>query len=252
MRIVMLCLIVTAAFAPVLHARACYAAVSSEGPAHSVSAVAVGISVGTQGVGFEAATPLAPDLNLRGGADFLRASHDFTSSNISYDASLALQSGQLSVDWTPFHGRFRISPGVMFYNGSNVGATMSVPAGQTFNVNHTTYFSSATDPVHGNAGATWPKAGPRITIGFGNMLPHRAGKHFAWTSEYGFAYFGTGTVSYILSGTECSTASATSCKSAATDTAFQANLSAERDSIQKNMKYARFYPILKTGFSWRF
>lgn len=225
---------------------------ASEGPAGPFSQIALGVSLGTTGAGFEAATPLIPNLSLRGGADFLRASYSFTANSINYNASLALQSGQLSLDWTPFHGSFRVSPGVLLYNGSNGGATIAVPGGQNFTLNHTAYISSTTDPIHGNAGISFPKAGPRITVGFGNMLPRRTGKHFAWTYEFGFAYFGTGTASYSLVGTECSAIVAGSCNNATTDSAFQTNIAAERQKIQDNVKYARFYPILKTGLSWRF
>lgn len=227
--------------------------VAQETNARPFSQAAIGVSVGTQGIGGEAATPLLRSLNLRGGADIIHASASFTSSGINYSGNLALQSGQLSLDWFPFHGSFRLSPGVMFYNGSNVNAGLAVPANQHFTVNSVTYYSSATSPLTGNATATWPKAGPRITFGFGNMLPRRVGRHFAWTSEFGMAYFGTGTVTLGFSGSACTQQNApATCFQANTNSTFQANVAAEQAKIQKNMVYARFYPIIRTGLSYRF
>ncbi len=216
------------------------------------SQIAVGVAVGTQGVGGEVATPLLSNVSLRGGADFLKVNSTFATGGDSYTAHLALESGYVGLDWAPFHGSFRLTPGVLVYNGSNVGASVNVAPGQSFTLNHTIYYSSATDPLAGTVNANWPKAGARFTFGWGNMLPKNGRKHFAWTSEFGVAYFGSGAIGYAFTGSECSTAAASTCAKASTDSEFNANVAAEQAKIQKDMAYARFFPILRTGLSWRF
>src|SRR5438309_875438 len=132
---------------------------------------ALGVSLGSQGVGLDFVTNLKPRLNLRGGGDFLRVSPSFIDDGKHYDSTIAVQSGQLSVDWRPLRtSGFRVSPGVIVYNGNSVNAAMNVPGGSYFEVHNVKYFSSTTDPATGSIHATFPKVGPRITIGFDNLM----------------------------------------------------------------------------------
>lgn len=216
------------------------------------STVAVGVKVGVLGVGFEAATPLSTHLNLRAGANFFNYSDTLTSDGIAYNANLQFRSSEASLDYFPWAKSFHISPGALLYNGNEITGTANVPAGQTFTLNGTTYTSSATDPVNGNGSVTFNKAAPKITVGWGNLIP-RSGRHFSIPVELGFAYVGDPKVALNLNGTACYTyQGAPYCANVATDPTIHANVLAQQQKIANDAAPARFFPVLSTGFAYRF
>jgi hypothetical protein len=216
------------------------------------STVAVGVQVGILGIGFEAATPLSNHLNLRAGGNFFDYSDTLTSDGISYDANLHFRSSEASVDYFPWAKSFHISPGALLYNGNEVTGNANVPAGQTFTLNGTTYTSSATDPVNGNGSVTFNKAAPKITVGWGNLIP-RSGRHFSVPVDLGFAYVGDPKVALNLNGTACyAYQGAPYCANVATDPTIHANVVAQQQKLANDAAPARFFPILSTGFAYRF
>ena len=213
---------------------------------------AIGAKIGLLGAGVELATPLSYHLNLRAGGNFFTYSDNLTSDGINYNAKLDFRSSELSVDWFPWARGFHISPGALVYNGNRISGAASVPAGQTFTLNDTTYTSSASDPVTGNGHVTLGKAAPKLTIGWGNLIP-RSGRHFSVPFEIGAAYIGDPKVTINLAGTACYTnEGAPYCANVATDPMIQANLAAQQQKIAKDAEDARFFPILSTGFAYRF
>ena len=80
-----------------------------------------GVKVGLLGIGFEAATPIARDLNLRGGGNFFDYSRSFSVDDINYDAKLNLRSAEASLDFFPWTKAFHISPGALLYKGMALG-----------------------------------------------------------------------------------------------------------------------------------
>jgi len=214
--------------------------------------VAIGAKIGLLGAGVEMATPLSYHLNLRAGGNFFSYSDTLTSDGINYNANLYFRSGEASVDWFPWARAFHISPGALLYNGNRVTANASVPAGQTFTLNDTTYTSSSSDPVTGTGRLTLSKAAPKLTVGWGNLIP-RSGRHFSVPFEIGAAYIGDPKVTINLAGTACYTyEGAPYCSNVATNSMIQANLAAQQQKIAKDADDARFFPILSTGFAYRF
>src|SRR5438128_8098860 len=76
----------TSASAPVALAQAGAAA----RPSSDLPRFGVGVRVGSLGIGFEAATALAPRINLRGGFNTFSYSHSFSKDGADYDATLTL------------------------------------------------------------------------------------------------------------------------------------------------------------------
>jgi len=126
------------------------------------SGVGIGVKAGLLGVGVEVATPLSYHVNIRGGGNFMSYSDTLTSDGISYNAALRFRSAEASVDWFPWAKGFHISPGALLYNGNQITAGASVPAGKTFTLDGTTYTSSATDPVTGTGAVTMNKTAPKL------------------------------------------------------------------------------------------
>ena len=225
-------------------------AASSVSSRPHVRGVALGVTVGTLGIGAEAAVPLSEHLNLRGGMNFFSYSDTLTSSGVNYTGSLRFRSAEAELDWFPWARSFHISPGALLYNGNQLTGNALIPGGDTFTLNSVTYMSDPADPVHGSGSVKFDKAAPKLTIGWGNLLP-RSRRRFAFPFEAGFAYAGTPKVALDFIGTACD-ASGRNCVPIATDPTTQANVAAQQKKIEHDASYARFYPILTTGFSYRF
>jgi hypothetical protein len=114
------------------------------------------------------------------------------------------------------------------------------------------YYSSASDPLHGSASVGYPrKYAPTLTIGFGNAIP-RSGRHWAFPIEIGAAFTGTPAFNLAMAGSACATADPASCMPVGSDLDFQTHLAAQRQKIVNDIAPFRFYPILSTGFTYRF
>ena len=213
------------------------------------SRFALGAKIGSLGIGFQAATPLAARLNLSGGASFFGHNDNLGIDGLQYKANLRLRSVEAGLDWFPWSG-FHISPGALLYNGNQVTGSAAVPGGETFTLNDVNYLSSKTDPVSGSGGVQFNKAAPKLTVGFGNMLP-RSGRHFSVPVELGFAYLGDPKVALNLKGTACDPNGSGFCQSV-TSPEIQANLAAQVRKLHGDVSPARFFPIVSVGFAANF
>jgi len=214
--------------------------------------IGVGVKIGLLGPGVEVAVPVASHFNVRGGGNFFSYTDSLATDGINYNATLRFRSAEASLDWFPFRGGFHVSPGALLYNGNQVTGGANVPAGQTFTLNDQTYTSSGSDPVTGTGSLTFAKAAPKVTVGWGNLVP-RGERHFSFPFEVGFAYVGYPKFQLNLQGTACYNYQGTPyCDNVATDSNIQANLATEIQKINNDAAPARFYPILSQGFAVRF
>jgi hypothetical protein len=220
------------------------------GPIRPFSRFAIGTKLGTFGWGGQVATPLTRRLTLRGGADFFNFGYGLTEDGTNYYASLHLKSGTAQVDVYPFRrSSFFVSPGVLIFK-NNVAATMNIPAGSTFTENNTDYTSDPSDPVNGSGAVTFGRSiMPALTIGFGNMIPRRESKHWSAPVEIGAAYTGHYALEVNLIGSACQAGQG--CGSV-NDPSIQANVVAETNKINEDLKRFQFYPIITSGVAYRF
>lgn len=214
------------------------------------SSIAIGVKVGVLGVGMEVATPLNRYLNLRAGGNFFNFSDTLSDSGVNYTANLRFRSAEASIDWFPWARGFHISPGALLYNGNQITATALIPGGDSFTLNDTDYISSPSDPVHGSGSIVFAKAAPKLTVGWGNLVP-RSGRHFSFPFEVGFSYAGDPKVALNFAGTVCDP-NGLGCQSIASDPSAQANVAGQQQKIVNDVAPARFFPILSTGFAFRF
>ena len=162
------------------------------------------------GIGLQAATNINSHLNLRGTGNIFKYSDTFTTNGFSANASLNLASAGASLDYYPFHAGLRLSPGVLFYNGNQLSASTSVNPGQSFTLNHQTFYSGdpstepGATPITGNAtlGLNTNKPAFTITTGWGNAIPRKGG-HLSFPFELGVAVTGSPSVQVNLSGWAC-------------------------------------------------
>lgn len=87
-------------------------------------------------------------------------------------------------------------------------------------------------------------------MGWGNLVP-RSERHFSFPVELGFSYMGDTKVALHFTGSVCDSGMQ-GCQSIADDPTAQANVTAEQQKLYKDARYARFFPLLSTGFAFRF
>jgi hypothetical protein len=214
------------------------------------SKLAVGITVGTFGPGVEIATPLSRRGNLRVDGSFFNYDLSLTQNGVNYAANLKLREVRASYDFFPFHGGFRLSGGVVVYNGFNVNGTGTVPVGQTVTFNSQDY--TVQTPLQGTASLAYAnKVAPTFTFGWGNAIP-RSGRHLAFPIEIGAAYAGTPKFDLAMNSGSACVAGTTICGPVTSVDGFQSNLTIQKNKIINDLKPARFYPILNTGVTYRF
>jgi hypothetical protein len=214
------------------------------------SQLAVGVKVGILGGGVELATPLTRRTNLRVGGNYLHYTDNLSNSGVNYQLGVKFGSAEASLDWFPWGRSFHISPGALVYNANQITAHGLVPAGTSFTINGTNYVSSLTDPVNGSANIGFAHAAPKLTVGWGNLVP-RSRKHFSVPFEVGFAYVGDPKVKLNFAGSACN-ANGQGCEPVATSADIQANIASEQQKFQRDANYARFFPLLSIGYSYRF
>src|SRR6516162_6641918 len=157
----------------------------------SLSEFAVGAKVSTLGIGVEGAVGVTDRSNVRVGFNFFNYSHTYHRRGITYDGDVDLRSFQITYDYYVLRG-VHVSPSLLAYNGNHVDATATVPAGQSFSLGGTTYFSAQTDPVGGTGNLTFRNVAPAILFGFRNPVP-RSGKHLAVNVDAGVVFQGSAT-----------------------------------------------------------
>ncbi len=221
-------------------------------PMPAFSSFAMGVYISTLGPGVEAAVPLSNRFNLRADFNIFSYSTSLTQSGITYGSDLTMRSAELSLDWFPHGRKFHISPGLLLYNGNRMTANLIIPTNTSFSLDNVTYFSDPADPLKGSATIKFPFAGPQITIGYGNMLPRWKHVHISFPFEVGLAYFGDGSSSLQFSGSACTALGGINCMPVSSFSRFQSDVYGEETIINSDLHYARIFPILRYGFSYKF
>ena len=174
-----------------------------------------------------------------------------------------MKSAGTALDIYPFHHGFRISPGLLFYNGNRITANASVAGGTSFTLNGQTYYSananSATGatPVNGNALLNMHTTNPAFTIttGWGNPVP--ATGHWSFPFELGVALTGAPSVKVNLGGWAWYDEAQTQCTDISSKTdpiaiEIQSNLSAQVARWTRDIEPLKTYPIASFGVAYSF
>ena len=214
------------------------------------SRLAIGAKVSTLGIGVEAATLVTNRSNVRAGFNFFSYDRTFTTDGVSYKGRLHFRSVEGHYDWFPFGGSFHLSPGVLVYNGNRFTANSSVPGGQTFTLDGTTYLSDPNDPITGAGKVDFVKAGPMFTVGWGNLIP-RNHRHFSVPFELGVIYTGSPRTALSFVGSACDPGGL-GCLDISSNPPFQANVRGEQKKLDNDISAFRFYPIISTGIAFNF
>src|SRR5258707_14419515 len=121
-------------------------AVPAQGSSEGRIPIGVGVKVSTLGIAGEVGVAVSHRSNVRFGFNAFSYGHTFDKDGVTYKVTLDLRSAQATFDLF-FLKEFHISPGVLVYNGNNVTANASVPAGQSVTLNTTHYVTDVARPV---------------------------------------------------------------------------------------------------------
>lgn len=221
------------------------------------SRFALGVGVSAMGVNMQAAVNANRYLNVRAVGNYF----NYSRSNMSFNGFTAtgaasFATGGASLDYFPWpnHG-FRISPGVLVCNKSEVGATMVVTGGTSFTLNDTTFYSSPLIPLEAVGGVNLhvQNPAPSLTVGWGNLIP-RNGGHWSFPIEVGAAYIGAPAPNIAFIGGEvCANAQGTvGCQAVVGDTTLNADLQAQLVKYKNDLQPLRFYPLVSFGVGFSF
>lgn len=221
-----------------------------------------GAKISTLGIGFEAATGVTENSNVRGGFNFFNYDQNFTRDGIKYDADLRLRSVEVHYDW--FVGRgFHVSPGLLIYNGNRAEGDAFVPGGQSFTLGSRTYISDPSNPVTGTAEVDFShtKVSPMATIGTGNLL-RRSGRRLSITFEAGVVFGSSPEATINLNGSACASLGGTGAPIVCQPTSsplIQSDIRSEENKINSGTppydtlhSLVQFYPVISVGVGWRF
>lgn len=210
---------------------------------------AVAAVVGSTGLGVDVSTPLSEFLNVRVGGTYLGLSRAVVQQGYPIDAHLRLGTGRAMVDFYPKAGAFHLSAGVLLPNLMRATGTAIVPGHQELDLGGVGYRSDPANPMGITAYVRANRVDPAITVGWGNPISRDYHKHWSFPTELGVAYEGVPSFGFDVTGSACTNV----CAPVTVLRGFQTNLNEFRGEIHGDLsRYARFYPILSTGVSYRF
>ncbi len=162
------------------------------------SRIGIGANVSPLGIGINGTTVLSDYFDVRMMGNFFSyTSPQFEVEGFRTAANLHLASMAASLDWYPFNSVWRLSPGVMLYNGNQFTANAVIQGGTSFTIDGQDFYSASANTA---TGAT-PLVGtgtlglhPKPIAftaagGFGKFIP-RSERHWSFPSEFGVVFMG--------------------------------------------------------------
>lgn len=192
----------------------------------------LGVTAGTTGLGVELGYDFSDAVGLRANGNLLGFSHDVESDGIQYDGKLKLRSLGVLGDFYPFESGFRVTGGV-YYNDNHVNIT-ATPSGPV-TIGGTTYTPAEVGALTG--AAEYNTLTPYAGLGYTSS---RGEPGLAFVFDAGVMFQGRPDITLAGSGPITATPS------------FQADLERERRQIRDDLKWTRFYPVVRLGVAYRF
>lgn len=225
----------------------------------------VGGGISPLGIGIRGSVILAEALDLRVDSNlFFYDTGRFEINGFNVDANFHMDSINTKFDWYPFKNPWRITPGVMWYNGNRISATLDIVGGTDLTINGKDYRSANTNPVTGATPLTGNVAlglNPRkpaftIATGFGNYIP-RSRRHWSFPTEFGVSFTGAAKIDVTMGGWVCTDKRQTQCANLADPTnpitvTFNNNLQNQLAKWRRDAGKAPIFPIFSGGVMYSF
>jgi len=212
-----------------------FLAVTHAAHADPFGAVALGLDVGTYGIGGTATTDLVPGrLNLNFGGSAFNYGTNFTADSAKFKADATLGGEEITLSAFPLPGYgFNVTAGLVL-NQNDVKATAR-PQDETYTFNGTTYTAAEAGTVSGKT--HFNSVAPYVGIGWGN--PVGPGSPLTFILKAGAMYEAGPGVRLIATG-------------AAANPLLASNLAATQATINHDLNFLSWYPTISIGLSYRF
>jgi hypothetical protein len=238
------------------------AGTSHQGP---FSRIGIGANVSPLGIGINGTTVLSDYFDARVmGNYFSYNSAQFEVDGFRATADVHLASMAASLDVYPFNSVWRLSPGVMFYNGNQLTTSTVVVGGTSFTLDGQKFYSASPNTA---TGAT-PLTGSGIlglhprpiaftaAGGFGKFIP-RSDRHWSFPSEFGVVFMGAPTANVTTSGWVCTDSAQMNCASINDSTnsvaqQFHSSLQAQLTKWRKDLGKFELYPMFSYSVVYSF
>ncbi|MBN2824074.1 MAG: hypothetical protein JXQ76_02030 [Campylobacterales bacterium] len=198
------------------------------------SQYALGLKVGTLGLGLDISKKISDKLNVRLNINGATYSDTQCESNIKYDYDLTLATAGLLVDYFPIANNFRVSVGA-YYNANEFELT-AVPNGGTYNINNTLYTTNQIGSLTGMV--DFDELAPYIGIGWGNSIKT---KGWGFSVDAGILYHGEPNVALVAN-----------CGAVACSDVIINNVEAERLELLNELSDYKIYPVISVGVTYTF
>jgi hypothetical protein len=196
------------------------------------SGFALGLNLGTLGIGIEANAYLSEYFNFRAGINLFDFTYKDTIEDIDFDMDVTFLTAGLLLDLLPFDGNFRITGGVLFNNSDlTLDGSPRVPT----EIGDNEYTPEQIGTITGEV--TFDDFAPYIGIGYGN--PVRPDTSIGFSVDFGVMF-----QAYDLFIESDGTA--------ANDPAFQSDLRILENDIDDELSKINIYPVLTFGLSYHF
>jgi hypothetical protein len=238
-----------------------------EGEEHygPLSRMSVGADVGPMGIGVKGAVILTGTIDGRVmGSFFNFNSANFEAEGTTAHGSIHLASLGAMADFYPKNSIFRISGGLLLWNGNQITASGTEAPGSSFTINNQTYYSAnpntvtGATPVSASAVLGLHSREPEfiVTGGFGRFVP-RSQRHWSFPSEFGVVFMGAPSLDITPAGWVCTNAAETACSSV-TDTStpvgaeFNSSLQSALARWRRSLSRVTVYPIFTYSVVYSF
>ncbi|MGO9638043.1 MAG: hypothetical protein ACLPSO_08900 [Terracidiphilus sp.] len=229
------------------------------------SRMGIGADVSPLGIGIKSAIVLNEYFDARLMGNFFNYnSAQFEIEGFSANANLHWASAAAALDWYPFNSVWRLSPGLIFYNGNQMSVAANIVPGTSFTLNGQTFYSATANPVTGATpligtgvlGLNTVKPAATATFGFGKFIP-RSNRHWSFPSEFGVAYTGAPSANVNVSGWACTDFAQKQCSNLsnlANPVAIEFNnaLQTELTKWRKDLAKVRVYPLFSYSVVYSF
>lgn len=209
----------------------------------------IATSVSTFGPGFEFSVPMGSKTALRAGYHGMSLSHGFETEGVPFTASIDSKTAALQLDYAPFGGNFRISPGMLAMNNINVKAVGIVAGGSKISLGDGEYTSSKSDPLKATATMKFGyNLSPMLTMGFRSILPQRW--NLVMPVEFGAVYNGGPKLAFDMQGSACDANGY--CGKISTNPEAIQDIDREKKSWADSISKYSFLPVVSIGLGYRF
>lgn len=210
------------------------AACAAASTAASAQTMALGVNIGTPGIGLQASAKVSDMLVIRGAVDGLSISRDEDYSDIAYDGKAKLFTGGLFADLHPGGGAFFVSGGA-YVGKRKINLTAQPTA--AVDIGGQTFTPAQVGRIDGEAKLS--NLQPFVGLGFDNTFVGERG--WGLRAMAGVSFSKRPDVDLTASGGTLSN-----------DANFQARLRAEEAEARDDAKDFKYFPVVQVGLARRF